>query len=289
MPAWASLTGDGGFTLPVVPDSLTAPRARLNYTLEHLWDHWAFADTTAMNWSASEEGFAEFVRLLQYADSSTAQRIVQRYIGQGFAKKELRTKYESLIDTYLGDPHSPLRNDVVYACFLKNMLPCYDLETETAQRERTTYRLSVVTKNQPGTMAADFEFTNRQGRHGQLRQLQGDLIVVVFHDPDCEKCQLLLPQLLQEPRLQRKGITVLAMAPEGDTARWKQEERTVPANWIDAYSPQGEMMKQQLYSLPVLPSIYLLDSQHRVLMKDVEPQVLMHILDEYERRKPSSR
>ena len=272
------------FVFPVVPESIQEPRERLNYTLEHFWDKWAFADTTATNWTVGEQGFADFLNLLQYADSTTAARVVGRYIDNGFAHYELRSRYEGLIDHYLGDPNSPLRNDVIYAHFLRKMLPCYTVE-EMAMHERAAFRLSVVTKNNPGTVATDFEYIDRQGRHGRLSTVKGELIVLLFNDPDCEKCKLLMPQLLQEPRLQRPGITVLAIYPDVDTQLWKKETRDVPANWIDAYSPKGEIMMQQLYSLPAMPSLYLLDERHRVLMKDVEPQTLMNVLAEHERRK----
>lgn len=272
------------FVYPEVPASIVDKRERLRYTLEHFWERWAFADTTAANWSVGEQGFADFVSMLQYADSATVGRAVGSYIEQGFAKKGLRLKYEGLIDHYLGDPNSPLRNDVVYAHFLRKMIPCYELE-EMAYRERAEYRLSVATKNLPGTKATDFEYIDRQGNPGRLSTVKGELIVVVFNDPDCETCQRLMPQLLEEPRLQRPGITVLAIYPDVDTKLWKKDVRSVPANWIDAYSPKGKILADQLYVLPAMPSLYLLDEYHRVLMKDVDPQTLMKVLDEHERRK----
>lgn len=263
----------------VKQDTILDARGRLNYKLEHLWDTWSFSDTTALNWKVGEQHFADFVDMLRYADSVTAQRVVKHYIEQGFANDDLRGRYDVLIHHYLGSADSPLRNDVVYVYFLREMLPYYDPATEMTRKERATFQLSMAMKNNPGMSATDFEFVDRDGRKGRLSEVEGELIVLVFNDPDCEKCQRLMPQLISEPRLRRTGITVLSIYPDEDTEQWQHDRRPVPDNWIDAYSPNGAIIQQALYSLPVLPSIYLLDGHHRVLMKDVSPQLLMHVLD----------
>ena len=255
-PLWATPTDDGRFVLPSVPDSLTDSRARLNYTLEHFWETYAFADTTAANQSVGEEGFANFARLLQLADTATSARSIALYLQGAFAHESLRTRYEELIERYLFEPASPLRNDVAYACFLRQMLPYYG-ETEAAQRARAADHLLQVTKNQPGQVAADFTFTDSDGHAQTLHQVAAELTVMVFYDPDCDRCQQLLPQLQGEPLLQRHGIRVLLVNTALDTA------------------------PHQLYYLPSLPSIYLLDRRKRVLLKDVPFDTLLKVVERW--------
>lgn len=254
------------------------------------WDNYSLSDTTAANRDRIEQRFADFLYLLGSLDSVEADSAVADFVDNTFARPSLRQHYAHLIRHYLGNPNSPLRNDITYAHFLRRMLPCYT-PAEQADSERTAALLHFISLNQPGSLATDFVFVDRSGCRSSLRSFcsssslsSGSVTagaprcVLLFYDPECEECQASLPYLLSAPALQRPDLTVLAIYPDPTTEVWQRHPIKMPANWTDAYSPEGAIRTQFLYYLPALPSLYLLDSSRRILLKDASPQVLLQVL-----------
>ena len=128
--------------------------------------------------------------------------------------------------------------------------------------------LTQAKKNLPGSVATDFAYVERNGKQGRLSTIQSKFILVFFHDPDCENCKRIMPIAMQEPLLQRADVKVLAIYGDKDFEAWRQDTHLYPTNWIDAYSPEGEIMNKLLYYLPATPSFYLLDANKRVILKD---------------------
>ena len=259
------------FPMPKVPDFITGQEGRMAYALEHYWQAYEFNDTTKANRDMGEQGFSNFLLLLQHADSATAARSVRRYLEKGFAQPSLRALHNGMIRHYLDNPNSPLRNDVLYVHFLRAQLDFYGPD-EVAERERCAFLLRMVSLNQPGTIAADFRFTDRNGKKGRLHAIKSPLTLLLFNDPDCENCQKEMPRLIASPLLQSPGLAVVAVYPDADTAIWKSAQSRMPATWTDAYSPDGEVVRRAIYYLPAMPSLYLLDADKRILLKDATPE-----------------
>lgn len=254
-----------------------APADHLATQLSSVWQHVNLQDTTVGNQAAIEQRLASYLGILHHADSVTASGSVRRFLDRCFGQPGLRRYYTFLLEHYLADPNSPHRDDVVYAHFLRQMLPFYT-DAEQAERERTAFRLALVSKNQPGTIAADFSFTDRQGRTRKLSDVRADRILLLFFDPDCAECQFVLPHLVADTLLQRPRLTVLAVNPDATPSAWPRHRYQFPANWIDACCPNSAIRSRLLYHLPALPSLYLLDAERRVILKDAKPQAVLKAL-----------
>ena len=66
-----SAQDDVQFPFPQIPEQLQTPEARLGYLMEHYWSRYDFSDTSERNQAVAEQGFADYVNLMQYADSAT--------------------------------------------------------------------------------------------------------------------------------------------------------------------------------------------------------------------------
>ena len=134
------------FPYPSIPDTVTEPQARIAFMLEHFWQGFDFGMlSTAEGRQTAEQGFVDFVNLLQHADSTTAARSCSLLVDSLTtpAREEL---FSDFTERYLGDSYSPVRNDVTYAHLLR-ALP------ETPQRK---FLIGEVTKNQVGSQVKNF-------------------------------------------------------------------------------------------------------------------------------------
>lgn len=243
----------------------TSPSATLAGRLAAMWEGYDFANSAQENRDAGEQLFSNFIYILQYADSATASNAVASFYGKASAHESSRNWCHATVDHYLANPDSPFRNDAVYAHFLTVFIAnCSD----EALSGRARYMLDMISRNRPGTVAADFGFVDRNGRAGTLHSLDARLILLVFNDPGCDKCREVMPSLLADPLFASEGLLVLSVYPYDDAALWRECATPMPGNWLDVHDAGSEIIDGRLYHLPAMPSFYLLDGDKRVLLKD---------------------
>ena len=125
----------------------------------------------------------------------------------------------------------------------------------------------MVQKNRVGHKATDFPYTTQAGEEGRLYQLQSRYILLFFHDPDCEECQYVKKHLEnQHAHFVQKGVLVVAVYIDDEVEAWQKAH--YPSAWLSVYTP--EIDKQDLYDIKALPTLYLLDTQKRVVLKDAQ-------------------
>jgi len=270
-----------GFPLPEVPSAISEPSARFAYFVGHYWDAFPFGDEAVVeDPDVTEQGFADFVALLGRGDESVADKAVGAFAKRAFAAstpKAVRERFAKLAEHYLWNPDSPMRDDALYVLFLRRLSGSPSFTS--AQRGLWSHQLEIASKNLPGTVATDFEYMDRGGRFGTLHGTEGRYIVLYFNDPDCETCHAVTKWMSREPLFTSDPrLTVLAVYPDADTDLWLSHPQPFPSSWIDACSPEGEVSGRQLYIIRATPTIFLLDSDKRVLLKDPSPESLASTL-----------
>ena len=259
--------GAVSFPYPEIPVSISEPRMRLSYLLNHFWDNFLFADTSQTNRKLAEQGMADYLNLLPHVEDSASQcSAVDVFVRQAFVNASRSDSFENLLEHYLGNPASPLRNDGLYALLLRRI--AMTLPEGDARLERYRQHQRLLSMNAPGTTATDFIYVTRGGARGRLSDLSSPYTLLVFSDPDCARCRENMPQLMASKALRDGRVRVLVVYPDADTSLWRQAKPDLPYDWTDAYSPEGEVMHRPLYHLPRLPALYLLDAEKHVLVKD---------------------
>lgn len=227
-----------------------------------IWEGFAFSNQQTVESREAEERFARF--LLSLEQQTPTQQAEQ--IGNLLAKAEqynTTARFLLLADKYLHDPNSPYRNDERYLLFLQYAATHQLADYTTNPRYQKHY--TMVQKNRVGHKATDFPYTTQAGEKGRLYQLQSKYILLFFHDPDCEECQYVKKQLEnQHAHFVQKGVQVVAVYIDDEVEAWRKAY--YPSAWLSVYAP--EIDKQDLYDIKALPSLYLLDYQKRVVLKD---------------------
>mgnify|MGYP002559193529 CR=1 FL=1 len=68
--------------------------------------------------------------------------------------------------------------------------------------------------------------------------------------------------------IERGRLKILALYPDEDLTEWRNYRDHIPATWINAYDAGCLVRENGTYDLTAIPSLYLLDSDKRVLVKD---------------------
>ena len=236
------------------------------------WEGFAFENKQAIESREAEERFARF--LLGMAHQTPTQQAEQ--IGELLAKAEQNNataRFLTLAEKYLYDPNSPYRNDERYLLFLQYATTHQLADYTTNPRYQKHY--AMVQKNRVGHKATDFPYTTQAGEKGHLYGVQSQYILLFFHDPNCEECQLVKQQLAsQHAHFAQKGVQVVAVYIDDEVEAWQKAQ--YPSAWLSVYAP--EIDKQDLYDIKALPTLYLLNTRKLVLLKDVRLEEVINYL-----------
>lgn len=227
-----------------------------------VWEGFAFGDKHVVESREAEERFAHF--LLHIAHQTLTQQAEQ--IGALLTKAEQNNataRFLTLAEKYLYDPNSPYRDDEQYLLFLQYAATHQLADYTTNPRYQKHY--TMVQKNRVGHKATDFPYITQTDEKGRLYNLQSRYILLFFHDPDCEECQFVKKQLEnQHAYFAQKGVQVVAVYIDDKVEVWQKAQ--YPSAWFSVYAP--EIDRQDLYDIKALPTLYLLDAQKKVIVKD---------------------
>lgn len=211
---------------------------------------------------AEEKQFAHFLLGLEH--QTPTQQAEQ--IGALLAKVEQNNataRFLILTEKYLYDPNSPYRSDERYLLFLQYAATHQFADYTSNSRYQKHY--AMLQKNRVGMPAAEFPYTTQAGEEGHLYGVQSQYILLFFHDPNCEECQLVKQQLeSQYAHFLQKGVQVVAVYIDDEVEAWLKAQ--YPSSWLSVYAP--EIDRQDLYDIKALPTLYLLDTNKYVLQKD---------------------
>ena len=144
---------------------------------------------------------------------------------------------------------------------------------------RLEFQRDLALKNRVGQAAADFRYVRADGKEGSLRSTaKGKPLLLVFHDPDCVQCRETMAFLEESAVLAEAvkagKVAVLAVYTEGYEEVWQAHKDELPAGWISA-NDHAAVKTQLLYDLKAMPTLYLLDGEHRVALKDAAPGAVL--------------
>lgn len=279
----------GGEDVVVAADSLAAPQrelvrhfttsfnpARISSREEYVaaiasyWDEFPFdADTLLSRYDTLSlvMGFADYVTFIE---PQSADSLLRALIHRAEASRAVLDLFAEVSGMVLHDPNSPLRNDEYYIPILETLVssPLYD------EYDRIAYEfdLDVARKNRVGELANDFTYTLADGSRHRMHDIEAEYLLILFSNPGCPMCRELTAAILSSPMLNElceMGLMrVVSLYPDRDVVAWRDYLRNMPSSWINGYDAELQITSQRLYDLRAIPSLYLLDSEKRVLIKD---------------------
>lgn len=260
-----------------VPEMLPAGD-RAKYLAEHFWDRFDFRDTTFCNQpDITEQAYANYLDILRYVEPTVAAQSVGALMKSAEVDSTMFDYFVSLTDKYLYDPNSPFRNDELLIPALEAMVASPMLDE--AEKIRPQSQLDMAQKNRIGQKANDFRYTLHDGSAGRMYSIAAEYLIIFINNPDCPACKAIREQICASPMLsemiERGVMKVLAIYPDEDITAWLNYRHNIPASWINSYDKQLRLRDEELYDLKAIPSLYLLDSEKRVMLKDCNyvPQI----------------
>ena len=220
-------------------------------------------------------------------DYGVAVKAVNRLFDRASAceKKDTSSNvFESMtaiVERYLYDPNSPMRNEDFYAPYVSRLAGS-ELVDE-AMRGAYEYDAKMCALNKVGTKAADFRFSDVKGKTYRLYDIDSDFVVLFFSNPGCTACMDIINTLKSSPQvaegLATGRLAVLNIYIDEDLEGWRKYMPVYPQEWYNGFDPDFVIRTDVLYNVRAIPSLYLLDKDKKVIMKDAPEGRLFEWLD----------
>lgn len=273
------------FTKPVPPTVCTDEAARQEYTALHWWDAFDFRNTAWLAGADSvllEQTFADYLGALRHTPETVKQQSVRAMLRKAAdGTSPVFRHFMHLTEHYLYEAGSPLRDDALYLAAAEYLLTSPAVDTLT-RSSLETYA-AMLRKNLPGTVAADFDYITSGGTRSRLHRVKAEHTLLFFYDPDCDVCAHDRNRLAASPAVHRQiaagKLKILAVYPDADLESWRRHAPEMPDGWITARDESGRITTGGLYDLRGLPSLYLLDSRKRVVLKDASAEQVVNELE----------
>jgi hypothetical protein len=174
------------------------------------------------------------------------------------------------LERSLSDPNSGYTNENLYIQVLKEKIKSawYDRIEKAALRAR----LYLCMQNRKGKAANDFLYMTPKGYRKRMYGLRADLTILFFYNPECEACKNMKEAIAGSSLISNSLVSgelkILAVYTEKDIKLWQKHLSEMPENWIQGRDENDYLYNNNIYDLKAIPTIYLLDKNKKVLLKD---------------------
>lgn len=276
----------GQLPLPVVPPTLTKPADRAIYIIDHFWDGLDFSDTAvSRDARLIGQSFADYTSLFPVVNDSTArlQSAVDRLVKASEADSIAAAGLREIAEIYLYDVVSPMHNDDYYRFYLNSFIKSDGLDD--GMRLRYEYQLEEIDKNRVGEEATDFGLVAKDGSETTLsHEVAGvPLTVLMFYNPFCSECHDISSAMGDDPAVAKAvaagRLQLIAVIADG---AWSDNASAVPLDGpIREFAAKDNCIEdEQLYSIRMIPTLYVLDSEMKVVMRDAKPARISALVTE---------
>lgn len=218
----------------------------------------------------NEAALLQFIQVSAIRNSdSTRIKLDSLLAVAGSDSSTLHNTVNYLLSFY-ADPNSALRNESFYDQLLK-------VQTNSqwytkAEKQQALRKLHLLHQNDVGSLANDFEYNTPGDKRKKLYDIKAERLLLFFYNPECNACKEMSAALKESAAVSnavdKKTMTVLAMYTDNDLALWRRHLHEYPSQWLQGRDENEYLYKNDIYNLKAIPTIYLLDSNKKVLLKD---------------------
>ena len=233
-----------------------------------------------------EQKFADWTLVLNNVPLEESLKSIGRLYDRAYACEKRNPasnvfeNFVSLAQKYFYDANSPMRNEEFYLPFVSR----YALYEGLSDVERGKYEREarLCALNRIGTKAADFRFADKSGKIRKLYDIEAPYTLIFFSNPGCEACMEIIKVLREEPSIisliSQGVLKVLNIYIDEDIQAWRSYMPIYPQEWYNGFDPDFVIRTDEIYNVRAIPSLYLLDKEKNVLMKDVPENLLFNYL-----------
>lgn len=280
---------------PKVPSVISDPQEAQEYFVVHYWDAFLSeshpCDSAVVNGVKAddvESALGMYITLLERnIPLAEGKKAMTGFFDRLEKFQQTNTSsnvfgfFLEMVPKYLYDPNSPVRDEDLYLPFVSR-LAVSDLVAED-MKPAYSYEARMCSLNQVGSPAADFTFTDILGRRHSLYGIKAGTTLLFFTNPGCPACRDIIQSLTGSPRISalvKEGkLAVVNVYIDQELDKWREYASGYPDSWYNGYDQSYSIRQDVSYNVRAIPSMYILDKDKRVVMKDAPTEKVIQYLE----------
>ncbi|MDR2120446.1 MAG: DUF5106 domain-containing protein [Tannerella sp.] len=269
----AAAVGQREFPAVTVPSLYIDPQSRAEYMTMHYWDRFDFRDTVNIGSAVgvTEQALVDYIAIISYARYDVACKGLVHLIDLAESDSAAYAFFAANLERYLYEADSPMYNEAFFMPVLERMLASEI--TDDTHKIRLKMIWNDMQKNRPGTPAAEIHYQTASGSRRMLSAIRAEYVLLVFHNPGCNACVTLIDEIVNSAVIKamqdRNSLRILAIYPDKQLDEWEKHLHEIPSSWLSGFDYNMEIDGMETYVLRAIPSVYLLDKNKNVILRDV--------------------
>ncbi len=272
--------------IPAPPQEYYGNRNLLaHYFTQHAFDNFPFDDGRMANTPMLNAKMKEYCNSLYYKlEESEAAKLADELLTSAQVNsKNYHTIFDHL-EKVLGTMTSPFWTEEIYIAMLRNALSYDQLDPNRVNYYKQV--LELHTKNLAGTIVPNFNILLSDGTKTTLYDIDCEYMLLYFQNPDCPTCTEVRGILAKNEDLNQAinsgKLKMLTVYFEKDEELWRRylRDKASPM-YLHGWDYQGEIEQNSLYDLRIIPYMFLLDKDKRVIRKDIYHNEISNYLKKY--------
>jgi thiol-disulfide isomerase/thioredoxin len=247
------------------------------YSVEHIFDTFPWEDDRLLKTPVLYNKFKTFAQQLLPLESEFSIPVVVKVLNESKKNRNMCYALFDYLEHEFGSFKSPYRDELLYIAMLHDILTLPDLEE--MRKLHYEYELNLITKNQPGEQAIDFNILLSAGDTTNLYAIDAEILLLYFQNPDCPTCsefreKMKNMEVLYHALVSEK-LKVLTVYFDENEELWRNYLKTRAYNtWMHGWNYDFEISEKHLYDIRAIPTIMILDKNKKILKKDIFPNEL---------------
>ena len=166
------------FEMVSVPTLITDPVERAEYLVKHYWDKFDFKDTTYIHEpQVTEQALSNYIDLMNYVSPAAMSSSVKAMMKQTEQDSAMFQYFSEMMEKYLYDPNSPLRNEEMYIAVLEYLTESSSLSD--VEKIRPPFaRARIKKQNRDACDRFHVHISERTNR--EIIQYKSGLSIIIF-------------------------------------------------------------------------------------------------------------
>ena len=263
------------FPYPVPPADMSRLDERCDFLVSRFWRGCDFKSAMSKREKLNAT-FGDWISFMPYATADTVYASIDRLMHSVSKSGPITLELANMAAGWVYSDTSEIRSEEIFYPFAKAV--ANNKKVNSADRAWFENQVSIIENSGLGKTVKTLEYTTPDGKKGSIDDVHTQMVVVMFNDHDCDACTLARVRLsadINANALIKNGLlTVLCIEPNEATDSWRASAAGFPEEWTVGCWEDAD----EYFAITSSPTIYLLNSRHKVLAKDVKTDDLLSAL-----------
>lgn len=274
MPVAKASDGDI-FPYPVPPQDMTRLDERCDYLVSQFWRGCDLKSAMSKREKLNST-FGDWISFMPYASADTVHAAIERLLASVAKSGPMTLELARMAEGWVYSDSAEIYSEEIYFPFAK--AAATNKKISAAERARFENQVRIIENSALGNTVKTLDYTTPDGKKGSINDIHTQMVVVMFNDHDCDSCTLARVRLSADHNanalLRNNILTIMCIEPNEASDEWRASAAGFPEEWVTGCWDEAD----SYFALPSSPTIYILNSRHKVLAKDVKIDGLLAAL-----------